>query len=148
MAILSDPTNQKANSTALEYLDYDDFLSKMEASEAVAASYEFPPSPPGITVTIHLDNNPKKIFKMEHHQQLGDFFDYSNNDSHNVINIGRNARTVIINRGEDHEEVEACSPISNFKLPNNYGYNSWKRRSYKTVPPPQSTKQSKIDSMH
>ena len=68
MAILSDPTNRKANSTALEDLDYDDFLSKTEESEAVAASYKIPPPPLGITVTVHLDNNPNKIFKMEHHQ--------------------------------------------------------------------------------
>ena len=148
MAILLDPTNQKANSTALEYLDYDDFLSKMEASEAVAASYEFPPSPPGITVIVHLDNNPKKIFKIEYHQQLGDSFDYSNSDLHNVINIGRNVKIVIINKGEDHEEVEAYSPTSNFKLPDNYGYNSRKRRSDNAEPPPQPTKQSKIDCTH
>ena len=66
------------------------------------------------------------ILKTEHHQQLGDSFDYSNSDLHNVINIGRNAKTVIINKGEDHEEVEVYSPTSNFKLPDNYGYNSWK----------------------
>ena len=95
-------------------------------SETVAASYEFPSSLPGITVTVHLDNNPKKIFKTEHHQQFGDSFDYSNSDLHNVINIGRNAITMIINKGEDHEEVEVYSPTSNFKLPDNYGYNSWK----------------------
>jgi len=98
MAILSDQTNRKTNSMPLEDLDYNDFLSQAEASETVAASYEFPPSPPGITVTVHLDNNPKKIFKTEHHQQLGDSFDYSNSDLHNVINIGRNAKTVIINK--------------------------------------------------
>ena len=40
MAILSDPTNQKANSMELEDLNYDDFLSEMEASEAATASYE------------------------------------------------------------------------------------------------------------
>jgi len=68
MAILSDQTNRKTNSMPLEDLDYDDFLSQAEASETVAASYKFPPSPPGITVTVHLDNNPKKIFKTEHHQ--------------------------------------------------------------------------------
>jgi hypothetical protein len=118
----------------------------MEASEVAAASLKTPP--PGITVTIHLDNNPKMILKIEHHQQLGDSFDYSKSDLHNVINIGRNMKTVIINNGEDHEEVEAYSPTSNFKLPNNYGYNSRKRRSNKTVPPPQLTKQSKIDSTH
>jgi len=148
MAILSDQTNRKTNSMPLEDLDYDDFLSQVEASETVAASYEFPPSPPGITVTVHLDNNPKKIFKTEHHQQLGDSFDYSNRDLHNVINIGHNAKTVIINKGEDHEEVEAYSPTSNYRLPDNYGYNSRKRRSDKAVPPPQPTKQSKIDSTH
>ena len=88
------------------------------------------------------------ILKTEHHQQLGDSFDYSNCDLHNVINIGRNAKIVIINNGEDHEEVKAYSLTSNFKLPDNYGYNSWKRRSNKAVPPPQPTKQSKIDSTH
>ena len=148
MAILSDPTNRKANSTALEDLDYDDFLSETEASEAVAASYEIPPPPSGIMVTVHLDNNPKKIFKTEHHQQLGDSFDYSNSDLHNVINIGHNAKTVIINKGEDHEEVETYSPTSNYRLPDNYGYNSRKRRNEKAIPPPQPTKQSKIDSTH
>jgi len=129
MAILLDPTNRRANSTALEDLDYDDLISEAEASETVAASYEIPPPPPGITVTVHLDNNPKKILKTEYHQQLGDSFDYSNSDLHNVINIGRNVKTVIINKGEDQEEVEAYSPTSNFKLPDNYEYNSRKRHS-------------------
>ena len=64
------------------------------------------------------------ILKPEHHQQLGDSFDYSNSDLHNVINIGRNAKTVIINKGEDHEEVEAYSPTSNYRIPDIYGYNS------------------------
>ena len=84
----------------------------------------------------------------EYHQQLGDSFDYSNSDLHNVINIGRNAKIVIINNGEDHEEVEAYSPTSNFKIPDNYGYNSRKRRCNKAAPPSQPTKQSKIDSTH
>ena len=68
MAILLDPTNRRANSTALEDLDYDDLISETEASETVAASYEIPPPPPGITVTVHLDNKPKKILKIEYHQ--------------------------------------------------------------------------------
>ena len=122
MAILSDPSNRKANSTALEDLDYDDFLSGTEASKTVAANYEIPPPPTGITVTVHLDNNPKKILKIVHHQQLGDSFDYSNNYLHNVINIGRNAKIVIINKREDHEEVEAYSPTSNYRIPHDYGY--------------------------
>jgi hypothetical protein len=112
----------------------------MEASEAVAASYKIPPPPQRITVTVNLDNNPKKIFKTEHHQQLGDSFDYSNSDLHHVINIGRNTKIVIINNGEDHEEVEAYSPTSNFKIHDNYGYNSWKRRCNKAAPSSQPTK--------
>ena len=63
------------------------------------------------------------ILKTEHHQQLGDSFDYSNSDLHNVINIGRNAKTVVTNKREDHEEVEAYSPTSNYRIPDIYGYN-------------------------
>ena len=68
MAFLSDATNRKANSSALEDLDYDEFLSEPEISGAATTSYETPPPPPGITVTVHLDNNPKMILKTEHHQ--------------------------------------------------------------------------------
>ena len=68
MEILSDSKNQKANSTVLEDLDYDEFLSEIEASEVAVASYEIPPPPQEITVTVHLDNNLKKIFKTGHHQ--------------------------------------------------------------------------------
>jgi len=57
-----DATNRKANFAALEDLDYDEFLFEPEISEAAAAaSHEIPP--PGITVTVHLDNNPKMILK-------------------------------------------------------------------------------------
>ena len=145
MAFLSDATNRKANSTALEDLDYDEFLFEPKISEAAAASYENPP--PRITVTVHLDNNPKMILKTEHHQQLGDSFDYSNSDLHNVMNIGRNSKTVIINKGEDHEEVEAYRPTSNYRIPDNYGYNSRKRRRDKAAPSSQP-KQSTIDATH
>ena len=147
MAFLSNATNRKTNPTVLEDLDYDEFLSEMEVSEAAATSYEIPPPPPRITVTVHLDNNPKMILKTEHHQQLGDSFDYSNSDLHNIINNGRNPKTVIINKGEDHEEVEAYSPTSNYRIPDNYGYNSRKRRRDKAAPPSQP-KQSTIDSTH
>ena len=116
-------------------------------SEAAATSYEIPPPPPGITVTVHLDNNPEMILKTEHHQQLGDSFDYSNNDLHNVINIGCNAKIVIINKGEHHEEVEAYSPTSNYRIPDIYGYNSRKRRRDNAAPPSQP-KQSTIDATH
>ena len=145
MAFLSDATNRKANSTTLEDLDYDEFLSEPEMSEAAASSYEIPPHQPRITVTVHLENNPKMILKTEHHQQLSDSFDYSNSDLHNVINIGRNAKTVIFNKEEDHEEVEAYSPTSNYRIPDICEYNSRKRRRDKAAPPSQP-KQSKIDS--
>ena len=145
MAFLSDATNQKANSTALEYLNYDEFLSEPEITETAAASCENPL--PGITVTVHLDNNPKMILKTEHQQQLGNSFDHSNNDLHNIINIDHNARTVIINKREGHEEVEAYSPTSNCRIPDIYGYNSQKWRRDKAAPPSQP-KQSTTDSTH
>ena len=145
MAFLSTATNRESGSTALEDLDYDKFLSEPKITEAATASHKNPP--PGITVTVHLDNNPKMILRTEHHQQLGDSFDYSNSDLHNVINIGRNAKIVIINKKEDHEEVEAYSPTSNYRIPNIYGYNSRKWRRNKAAPPSQP-KQSTIDSTH
>ena len=122
MAFLSNATNRKANPTMLEDLFYDEFLSEPEMSEA-AASHEIPPPPPGIIVTVHLNNNPKMVLKTEHHQQLGDSFDYSNSDLHNVINIGRNAKIVVINKREDHEEVEAYSLTPNYRIPDIYRYN-------------------------
>ena len=145
MAFLSDLTNRECNSTTLEDLGYDNFLFELETTEAAVARHGSPP--PGITVTVHLDNNPKMILKTEYHQQLGDSFDYSNSDLHNVINIGRNAKTVIINKREDHEEVEAYSPTSNYRILDIYGYNSRKRRRDKIAPPSQP-KQSTTDSTH
>jgi hypothetical protein len=121
MACFSDATNRKANPTTLEDLDYDEFLSEPETTEAAVASHGSPP--PGITVTIHLDNNPKMILKTEHQQQLDNSFDHSNSDLHNVINVGHNARTVFINEREDHEEVEAYSLTSNYQIHDIYGYN-------------------------
>ena len=103
-------------------MDYDEFLSEPEITEAATTSYENPS--PGFTVTVLLDNNPKMILKTEHHQQLGDSFDYSNSDLHNIIKIGRNTKTVIFNKREDHEEVEAYSPTSNYWILAIYEYNS------------------------
>ena len=147
MAFLSNVVNRQDNSTTLEDLDYDEFLSEPETSEAATTSYEIPPPPPGITVTVHLDNNPKMILKTEHQQQLGNSFNHSNNDLHNVINIDHNARTVFISKREDHEEVEAYNPTSNYQIPDIYGYNSRKRHCDKATPPSQP-KQSTTDSTH
>ena len=120
----SGATNRENDSTTPEDLDYDEFLSGPETTEIATATCKNPP--PGITVTVHLDNNPKQILKTEHQQQLGNSFNHSNNDLHNVINVGHNARTVIINKREDNEEVKAYSPISNYQIPDIYGYNSQK----------------------
>ena len=122
MAFLSDATNRRSNSTTPEDFDYDESLSKSEISELAVASHGTPP--PGIIVIVHLENNPKIILKTDHHQQLGDSFDYSNSDLHNIIKIGRNAKTNIFNKREDHEEVKAYSPTSNYRIPAIYGYNS------------------------
>ena len=112
MTFLSDSSNRESDSTTLEDLDYDEFLSGPETTETAVATCKN--APPRITVTGHLDNNPKMILKIEHQKQLGNSFDHSNNDLHNIINIGHNVRTVIINKREDNEEVEAYSPTSNY----------------------------------
>ena len=39
-------------------------------------------------------------------QDVGDPHDYSNNDLRNVINIGRDARTIILSKCQEHEEGE------------------------------------------
>src|SRR6185312_8345858 len=132
MAFLSDDSNRENDSTTLEDLDYDEFLSGPETTETAAASCENPP--PGITVIVHLDNNPKMILKIEHQQQLGNSFNHSNNDLHNIINVGHNARTIIISKREDLEEVETYSPTSNYRIPDIYGYNSRKQRRDKATP--------------
>ena len=145
MPFLSDATNRESDSTKPEDLDYDEFLSRPETIGIATATCKNPP--PGITVTVHLDNNPKMILKTEHQQQLGNSFNHSNNDLHNIINIGHNARTVIISKREDHEEVEAYSPTSNYRIPDIYGYNSRKWHRDKAAPPSQP-KQSTTDSAH
>ena len=145
MALLSDATNRESDPTTPGGLDYDEFLSGQETTETVVAICEN--SPPGITVTVHLDNNPKMILKTEHQQQLGNSFNHSNKDLHNVINIGHNARTVFISKREDHEEVEAYSPTSNYRILDIYGYNYRKQRRDKATPPSQP-KQSTTDSTH
>ena len=50
-------------------------------------------------------------------EQQGDNYDYSNCDLRNVINVGRDARNVIISRRKEREEIEAYSPSSNYCIP-------------------------------
>jgi len=47
----------------------------------------------------------------------GDNYDYSNCDLRSVINVGRDARNIIISRRKEWEEVEAYSPSSNYRIP-------------------------------
>ena len=50
-------------------------------------------------------------------EQQGDNYDHFNSDLHNVINVGRDARNVIISRKKEREEIEAYSPSSNYHIP-------------------------------
>ena len=50
-------------------------------------------------------------------EQQGDNYDYSNCDLRSVINVGRDARNIIISRRKEREEVEAYSPSSNYRIP-------------------------------
>ena len=91
--------------------------------------------PPAITVTVQLEEQPAADDLYEHRrllnhkwafrrqcvanrqqEQQGDNYDYSNNDLRNVINIGRDARNVIISRRKEREEIEAYSPSSNYHI--------------------------------
>ena len=89
-----------------------------------------------MTVTVQLEDEPvvedlyerrcvlnqKRAFRRQriaNHQQeqQGDNYDRSNSDLCNVINIGRDARNVIISRRKEREEIEAYSPSSNYRIP-------------------------------
>ena len=50
-------------------------------------------------------------------EQQGDNYDYSNCDLRNVINVGHDARNVIISRRKEREEIEAYRPSSNYRIP-------------------------------
>ena len=106
--------------------DYEECLSNnMETTPPVVTEVESTikqdPSaaPPAVTVTVQLEE-PEDLY--EHHRLLnqkrafrhqcvanrkqehqGDNYDYSNSDLHNVINIGRDARNVIISRKKERD---------------------------------------------
>jgi hypothetical protein len=66
--------------------------------------------------------NQKRAFRRQrlaNHQQeqQDDNYDYSNSDLRNVINIGHDARNVIISRRKECEEIEAYNPSSNYRIP-------------------------------
>ena len=91
---------------------------------------------PAVTVTVQLDEqhpaedlyerrcqlNKKRAFRHQRlanslQEQQGDNYDYSNYDLRNVINVGRDARNVIISRRKEREEIEAYIPSSNYRIP-------------------------------
>jgi hypothetical protein len=123
--------------------DFDEYLSdNMETTlptitEAQAATKEeLPAPPPAVTVTVQLEEqhpaedlyerrrllNQKRAFRRQRlannlQEQQGDNYDYSNCDLRSVINVGRDARNVIISRRKEREEVEAYSLSSNYRIP-------------------------------
>ena len=83
--------------------------------------------------------NQKRAFRRQRlsnlqQEQQGDNYDYSNCDLRNVINVGRDARNVIISRRKEHEEIEAYSPSSNYRIPAKASASFKKRKSASTHP--------------
>ena len=89
-----------------------------------------------MTVTVQLDEqhpaedlyechrqlNQKRAFRRQRlantlQEQQDDNYDYSNCDLRSVINIGRDARNIIISSRKEREEVEAYIPSSNYRIP-------------------------------
>ena len=66
--------------------------------------------------------NQKRAFRRQRlantlQEKQGDNYDYTNCDLRSVINAGHDARSVIISRRKEREEVEAYSPSSNYRIP-------------------------------
>ena len=83
--------------------------------------------------------NQKRVFRCQRvanyrQEQQGDTYDYSNSDLHNVINIGRDARNVIISRKKESEEMEAYSPSSNYRIIAHAFASFKKRKPSSTLP--------------
>ena len=55
-----------------------------------------------------------------HQEQQGDNYDYSNSDLRNVINIGRDAHSLIICRQQEQEGIVSYNPTSNYRIPEDY----------------------------
>ena len=106
--------------------------SKVTTKENLSA----PPPPPTVTINVQLDEhhpaedlyerrrqlNQKRAFRRQRlanslQEQQGNNYDYSNCDLRSVINVGCDARNIIISRRKEREEVEAYSPSSNYRIP-------------------------------
>ena len=138
-----DPT-ERLNVDDYNSDDFNEYLSDnmettpptvIEAQVTTKEDLTAPPPPPAVTVTVQLDKqhpaedlyerrrqlNQKRAFRHQHLanslQELhGDNYDYSNCDLRSVINVGRDARNIIISRRKEREEVEAYSPSSNYRI--------------------------------
>ena len=125
--------------------DFDEYLSDnmettpptiTEAQVTTKENLPAPPPPPVVTVTVQLDEqhpaedlyerhrqlNQKRAFRCQRlanslQEQQGDNYDYSICDLRSVINVGRDARNIIISRRKEWEEVETYSPSSNYHIP-------------------------------
>jgi hypothetical protein len=78
----------------------------------------------------------RRIATEQRQQQIGDAFDNSNSYLRNVINIGRDARTVIISRRKERQEAEAYSPTSNYCIPDDYDQAPRKCRHINSITSP------------
>ena len=83
--------------------------------------------------------NQKRAFRRQclannQQEQQGDNYDYSNCDLRNVINVGRDPRNITISRRKEHEEIEAYSPSSNYRIPPHASSSFKKRKPPSTLP--------------
>jgi hypothetical protein len=123
--------------------DFDKYLSdNMETTPPTitevqaTTKQDLPAPPPAVTVTVQLEEqhpaediyerrrllNKKRAFRRQRlansqQEQQSDNYDYSNCDLRNMINVGRDARNVIISRRKECEEIEAYNPSSNYSIP-------------------------------
>ena len=139
-----DPT-ERLNLDDYNSDDFNEYLSDnmettpptiTEAQVTTKEDLPAPPLPSAVTVTVQLDEqhpaedlyehcrqlNQKRAFRRQHlantlQEQQGDNYDYSNCDLRSVINVGRDARNIIISRRKQQEEVEAYNPSSNYRIP-------------------------------
>ena len=128
-----DDSTERLNLDDYNSDDFDEYLSdNMETTpptiiEAQATTkQDLPAPPPAVIVTVQLEEqhvvedlyechrllNQKRAFRRQRlanrqQEQQGDNYDYSNSDLRNMINIGRDARNVIISRRKEREEIEA-----------------------------------------
>ena len=77
--------------------------------------------------------NQKRVLRRQrvaerHQEQRGDMYDYSNSELRNIINIGRDACSVITSKRQEREEMEAYSPTSNYRIPYDFSRPPRKRR--------------------